>query len=308
MLNVSAGSSEGAVGVADGALRAGGFEFARINTSDPSLPVPLNPTGLSGAAANAARDDPGPICWQDGVDGADPEDTIVDDGCKAHILALGAPGGATQSSHSVNGSAQTIWGNGAINAVANPGMADYDLECGKCHDPHGNGNYRILRSVPSGSGGAGYAIPDTYPKNEDAGDYTTSDYFNMTFPAAIPGDSYMTSNILKDTASWCAQCHTRYLATRNDPVAANASRVDSGDAIFKFRHTSSGVSISSSTGLPSNTDRACITCHSTHGSNAVAGTESGAVPDPAGGAGTGAADSKLLKMNYRGMCQKCHNK
>jgi predicted CXXCH cytochrome family protein len=297
ILNVSAGTSEG-TGAGAGALRAGGFEFARINTADPSLPIPRFPAGSTSSADN---DNGVSVCYADGID--QDGDGVADDGCRPHINALAAPGGATQSSHSVDGSLQTIWGNGAISGVANPGLAGYDLECGKCHDPHGNGNYRILRTIPDGSGGAGYAIPDTYPKDEDAGDYATTNYFDMTFT----GDE-ATDEILKDTAAWCAQCHTRYLATRRDPAgAAYQSRVDSGDAIFTFRHTSSGQSYSSS-GVASNVNRACITCHATHGSNAIAGTDSGAVPDPAGVAGTGAANSKLLKMNYRGMCQKCHNK
>src|ERR1035437_10989133 len=42
----------------------------------------------------------------------------------------------------------TIWGNGAISAtVGDPlaaGKTGVTLECGSCHDPHGNGNYRLL--------------------------------------------------------------------------------------------------------------------------------------------------------------------
>jgi predicted CXXCH cytochrome family protein len=285
VLNVMAGSNE-----ADGgALRAGGFETARINTVDSTLPITTVGTAESGAQC------------RNGID--DDADTVVDDGCPVTVGALAAVDSEpTQSRHTIDASAQTIWGNGPVNAVSNPGLAGYSLSCGECHDPHGNGNYRILRSVPSGSGGAGYTIPDTYPKDEDAGHYTTSNYFNMTFTG-----STTTDNILKDTSAWCAQCHTRYLAARRAALPADASRVDSGDAIFGFRHTSSGVSYSATTGLPSNVNRACITCHATHGSNATVGTYSGAVPLPNGFAGTGAADSRLLKMDNRGICQKCHN-
>jgi cytochrome c553 len=270
VLNVFDGTND-----ADGGgLRSGGFENARIRTDDPSLPTP----------------------------GATPATTLT-------IGVLDAPGEITRSSHSVDGSPQTIWGNGAITGASNPGMAGYDLECGSCHDPHGNGNYRILRSIPSGSAAPtpGYAIPDTYPKSQAS--YSTSNYFNMTFTGSASSD-----NILKDTSAWCSQCHTRYLASRRAPTGpADQSRVDSGDPIFKFRHTSSGVSYSSTTGAASNVTRACITCHAAHGSNATAGDYSGSVPLPGvtpaapPPAGTNTADSRLLKMNTRGMCQKCHN-
>jgi len=282
VLNVMDGTNE----ADNGALRAGGFETARINTVDPTLPISRVGTAESGAQC------------RNGID--DDADGVVDDGCPPTIGALAAGSGEpTQSKHSIDSSAQTIWGNGAINAVANPGLAGYDLSCGKCHDPHGNGNYRILRTVPEGSGGAGYAVPDTYPKV-----YTTGNYFDMTFTG-----STTTDNILKDTSAWCSQCHTRYLAARRAALPADASREDSGDAVFKFRHTSAGWGNSSATPpVASNNNRACITCHAVHGSNATAGTYSGAVPLPNGFAGTGAADSRLLKMDNRGMCQKCHNK
>jgi hypothetical protein len=284
VLNVTAGTDEST----GGALRSGGFGYARINTTDPTVRV---------RAVDAAET--GGQCWN-GVD--DDGDTVADDGCPTTITALAAPGGLTQSSHSVDGSAQTIWGNGPISAVVDPGQTDYELTCTSCHDPHGNDKYRILKEEPNGSGGDGHAIPDTYPKNEDAANnYDTSDYFDMTFS----GD-YATDEILKDTSAWCAQCHTRYLATRRDPDPASASREDSGDAIFEFRHTSSGEGWNSSGTTLSNNNRACITCHAAHGSNATAGTYSGAVPLPDGFAGTGSSDNRLLKMNSRGICQKCH--
>ena len=281
VLNVVAGTNE----ANGGALRAGGFETARINTADSTLPISTVGTAESGAQC------------RNGID--DDADGVVDDGCPPTIGVLAAPGQSTQSSHSVDGSLQTVWGNGAISGASNPGLAAYSLSCGECHDPHGNGNYRILRTVPSGSGGAGYAIPDqTDPKI-----YTTSNYFNMTFTG-----STATDNILKDTSAWCAQCHSRYLAARRAPLPADASRVDSGDAIFRFRHTSAGWGNSSAVPpVTSNNNRACITCHAVHGSNATAGTYSGSVPLPNGVAVPSAADSRLLKMNNRGICQKCHN-
>ena len=289
VLNVMAGTNEADTG----ALRAGGFETARINTADQTLPISTVGTAESGAQC------------RNGID--DDADTVVDDGCPVTIGALAVLAAEpTQSKHSTDASAQTIWGNGPISAVSNPGLAGYSLSCGECHDPHGNGNYRILRSVPSGSGGAGYAIPDTYPKV-----YTTSNYFNMTFTG-----STSTDNILKDTSAWCAQCHTRYLAARRAALPADASRVDSGDAIYTFRHTSAGWGNSSAIPpVASFNNRACITCHATHGSNALmpggaTGTTYSSTVEWPNGSLTNPTDlerASMLKMDNRGMCRKCHS-
>src|SRR3990172_2644610 len=197
-------------------LRAGGFDTARIDTTDPvnRLDPPYPPSTIG-------------------------------------VLAVPE---AVNSHHSVDGTAGTMWGNGAIPTV---GVGpSYTLECSSCHDPHGNGNYRILRDVPQGSGGAGYTIPDTYPKT-----YTTTDYFNMYFggvapanpmtepPGAVAGES-----ILVDTSAWCAQCDTRYLAeagtTTSGKPASEGNRVNSTDAVYTFRHTSSGYGYSSYGGAP----------------------------------------------------------
>lgn len=45
----------------------------------------------------------------------------------------------------------TLWGNGAVNSGAGPTVS---LECTDCHNPHGNGSYRILNTVPAPTGAA----------------------------------------------------------------------------------------------------------------------------------------------------------
>ena len=281
-------------------LRAGGFDFARINTTDPTGSSPRPTVGAGTPTATAVP---------------------------AAIGVLGTPQ-AVNSRHLIDGTAGTLWGNGAIgSAGVGPSLT---LECTSCHDPHGNGNYRILRTIPTGSGGAGYAIPDTYPKT-----YTAANYFNMYFggvapanpmtepPGAVPGVS-----ILYDTSNWCSQCHTRYLAESgtSNPLNPNpkpnseGSRVDSGDAIYTFRHTSKGYGFSSFGGSPGfkYSNRACITCHATHGSNAsmpggaTGTTYSSTVPWPGGNVTPtpipgDAQRASMLKMDNRGMCRKCHN-
>jgi predicted CXXCH cytochrome family protein len=263
-------------------LRAGGFDTARINTTDPTASV-----------ANTT-----------------PPPTTVP------VIGVLATPETVNSRHTLE-TLTTLWGNGAIGTVgAGP---SYTLECTSCHDPHGNGNYRILRTIPTGSGGAGYTIPDTYPKTPT--DYTVDNYGKMQFgalPANLPAGSTPApgASILVDTSAWCAQCHTRYLAARRAALPADASRVDSGDVIYTFRHTSAGWGNSSAIPpVASFNNRACITCHATHGSNAqmpggaTGTTYSSTVPWPDGSLvnPNDTQRASMLKMDNRGMCRKCHS-
>ena len=192
------------------------------------------------------------------------------------VRASGAP---VTSTHSIDESEQTAWGNGPISGETNYGAA-ISLTCGSCHDPHGNGNYRILKPIPDESGAAkpGVTIVDTSTKA-----YTTANYWRVedeNAPAFI-------ANI----AAWCATCHTRYLAS------ANSGHTNSGDAVYAYRHRSDQTSQGSAN---------CIQCHVAHGSNASMGTYSGGVDNPDGTAAAG--DSRLLRIDNRGVCQMCHNK
>ncbi len=263
-------------GSTDVGLRAGGFEEARIDTTDPSTRGNPNGDGSRTIGVLATTE------------------TVV-------------------SNHAIDGTAGTNWGNGALNSGAGPSAT---LDCGSCHNPHGNGNYRILREVPTGSDGPGYAIPDTYPKA--AADYATADYLNMYFGGVSPDSPIVDDrtpgvSILMDTSAWCSQCHTRYLAEHYADDDADGSRVDTGDAIFTWRHTSSGYGYSSYGGSPGFkfNNRACITCHASHGSNAqMPGEDSSTVEWPDGSTVNPANDlerASLLKMDNRGICLKCHN-
>ncbi len=62
-------------------------------------------------------------------------------------------GQVVTSKHDV-GVAGTAWGGGATGT----GTA-ITLECGSCHDPHGNGNYRILRPIPNDAAGITFPSP-----------------------------------------------------------------------------------------------------------------------------------------------------
>jgi predicted CXXCH cytochrome family protein len=221
-----------------GALRGGGFEYALIDSANPSG----QQTGYSNPNG---------------------------------VVPVRSSGAAVNSSHSVDLSSQTAWGNGPIDAEVDYGIA-VSLRCGSCHDPHGNGDYRALRPIPRESGaGSGVAIPDTATKV-----YTTDNYWKVEDPNA-PG-------FIAEISAWCATCHTRYLSS--------TSYADSGDAVFSKRHRTDQTSQGSAN---------CIQCHVAHGSNAAAGEAS------AGGVHSlegvpAAADGFLLRIDNRGVCQMCH--
>jgi predicted CXXCH cytochrome family protein len=182
------------------------------------------------------------------------------------------------STHSVNESSQKAWGNGPISAGVSYGTS-MPLTCGSCHDPHGNGDYRILRPIPVESGAEKEV---TIPDGETHA-YTTENYWEV--------DDENDPSFIIDASSWCATCHTRYLA------GSKSARTNSGDAVYTYRHRTNFASQGSPT---------CVQCHVAHGSNASMGSYSSAVPFPDGSAG--GSDSRLLRIDNRGVCQMCHNK
>jgi len=182
---------------------------------------------------------------------------------------------STTSTHSTDASSQMAWGGGAISVAADYGTS-MALTCVNCHNPHGNGQYRLLRRQPAGAyngGGAGsdISVPDEASKTYTIS-YTEGRYRDTSYAPA-------------ELSSWCGQCHSRYEA------GPDAGHTDSGDAIYKFRHDSA-------------VGQGCPTCHVAHGSNAVMSALAGAsFPHPDGAAGAG---SRLLHVDNRGVCIQCH--
>jgi len=251
-----------------GALRGGGFETAMIGASQASKEMYVNGTRLS--ARNQT------------------------------IPALSAPAAAT-SSHL--GGPNTMWGNGAISATDNPGKvtdASTKLECGSCHDPHGNNQYRILKPIPVGSGATtGITIQDTVNKV-----YTTTNYWkpddhnyaggtevlgNTTAKAtaALGGPTAVISNI----SAWCSTCHTRLFA------GSGAWNKNTGDATYTYMHRSNSGAEKSPN---------CLTCHVSHGSNASmqgdVNTQYSKTDVKFPNGTVSGADSFLLRVDNRGTC------
>jgi predicted CXXCH cytochrome family protein len=204
----------------------------------------------------------------------------------------------TTSKHNVD-AAGTAWGIGNISAASNPGTS-ITLTCASCHDPHGNGRYRILKPTPDNAyTGAYTGITPSQPfmSNVNIGDvstyvYTTTDYWHPEDANSTGATSYI-GNI----SAWCASCHTRYLA------GSSSATTSSGDAIFTYRHTTTGNSFAGN----ASTSPTCVQCHVSHGSNAAMGSNSQSVPLPGAAVGRG-PDSSLLRIDNRGICEKCHQK
>lgn len=175
----------------------------------------------------------------------------------------------------------TMWGNGDISGTKNTGQASVSMSCGTCHDPHGNKHYRLLRGIPNESGASAEVnIADPTTKT-----YTTSNYWNVDYSEAPA--------VATNISAWCSTCHTRYLADETE------ADTDSGDAVFKYRH----LTDTGSAGTP-----ICIQCHVAHGSNATASRAASFAELPGGteSATANANDSRLLRLNSRGVCQMCH--
>jgi predicted CXXCH cytochrome family protein len=107
-----------------GALRGGGFVQARINSSDPTR---VSYPRLSNGSPVASFSSLVPVA----AAGAPVT--------SAHMKFADATGVVSQG---------RVWGNGPL-GTAGAGAAPVSLSCGSCHNPHGNGQYRILNPVPA---------------------------------------------------------------------------------------------------------------------------------------------------------------
>jgi predicted CXXCH cytochrome family protein len=292
--DVADGTQYGAIdrsGGIVGALRSGGFTQARIGSGSAvrlSFQVPVKGGGFTG------------------------------------LVPVATTGTTVTSRHmNLDGTAfgpGVAWGNGPIDAVVNPGPS-VSISCTTCHNPHGNGRYRILNPVPApvASTGSTFVAPTSAANVTDAApvpsgqtrNYTnppvqyisqlagsTPDYWryctpwnNCTGPNrgdkpnGLPSAPFRTQ-----MTAWCVTCHTRYMAGGG---SATYDGGPSGDAIFAFRHTTTIVP-------------ECTQCHVAHGSNAVmSGAYSNAFPYPGGTPVS--PSSRLLKLDNRGTCQMCHD-
>jgi predicted CXXCH cytochrome family protein len=220
------------------------------------------------------------------------------------------------------------WGNGpdTVNPYAGPMV---EVECATCHNPHGNGQYRILNPIPDpaetgvftfAGAATGATVTDAAaPADGDARNYTiiqtnggtgtltasqvaalslpstAGDYWRRKVPwngtsgTANDAPNGQSGTFYTEMSAWCLTCHTRYLSA--------GWSVQTSDPIYTYRHTANASS------------RNCVTCHVAHGSNAqMTGYNSANMATPGGTVQTApVGDSRLLKVDNRGTCQLCHD-
>ncbi len=180
------------------------------------------------------------------------------------------------------------WGNGPDSATAYAGP-EVDVECTTCHNPHGNGAYRILNPIPDPAATgtdvfvpAAAAAPVTdaadsgrrrqpqlhhHPderRHRDAhgepggGPRPAGDGGRLLAAQGSVERHRAARPTTRPTASpqpSTAEISTWCLTCHTRYLSAGWD-VETPDAIYKYRHTSNATS------------RNCITCHVAHGSNA----------------------------------------
>jgi len=305
-----------------GALRNGGFVEARIDSANPS-----RVTYMRNTTATSQR-------------------------TKVSVLASGLP--VTSAHIAFDGTAVgakgIAWGNisgtpgTTFDPASNPGGTVSGLTCASCHNPHGNGNYRILNPIPAphtetgdtfAAATTGIVVTDAALPPQDA-DGNFTDVRNYTViqamggtgtllasqVLALPGYTNLMGDYFHRTVPWDPEVDYTVPpptgVTANDAPNGLASafngQINQWCSQCHSRYlavttrpyeTDSGDAIF--TYRHSNTsNKPCTTCHVAHGTNAeMNGTFSQARTYPDGSAG--GTDSRLLKIDNRGTCQACHD-
>ena len=258
------------------------------------------------------------------------------------VLAAGV---TTTSKHLIDGvTAGTAYGNGTDASGAGKSLT---LECGSCHDPHGNGNYRVLRPIPVDSGYASHQIKAAIPAVVDnpatplvdetaaavpavmspaagikipdatAKVYTTANYW-LSGDSLVPVDATATLTGTPKAGDLAADGYINNIAnwcttchTRYLAVSGSYKTARAGTNLAgqDTNFTYQHRSDANYKGSAAN----CITCHVSHGSNATMTGAALTVANPGaaltafGDATTSSADSKLLRVDNRGTCAMCHN-
>jgi hypothetical protein len=299
------------------ALRSGGFVQARLNSTDTQrISYPRVGSTYTWFSSNVrVLTDPAPVT-------------------SAHI----AFAGTSVVSQGI------AWGNGGPNTGVGPTFA---TTCTTCHNPHGNGNYRILNPVPGDGSGPLVEMPAVnvtdaaLPTGVGAAgtrNYTIqwgrtlADVVDATYPGGGTGPTG--GDYWRDYLPWNG---VPTLQANGFPGPAPAGSVNGdrpmyvpgGSNLTSFRgqitawcsacHTRHDQVTGADVDTGDDVYRfrhdvgqsECTQCHVAHGSNAaMTGTFSAVAPypdAPGGAAAITSPSSRLLKIANRGTCQGCHD-
>ena len=241
-----------------GALRGGGFSFALIDSSNPARLI-SNGSFLG----------------------------------KVGVLAVAAKEPVT----STHGGTGTVWGNGP-DGTPGAGATSAMLTCTSCHNPHGNGQYRILQVLPgedwssATSGVTGWQAPLQAVEVHDVAN-PSGGVLNYT---VLPGA--LASSV---TAAGYGPTQGDYWRKRspwslNNGVKDNMQIGWNGTAPTNAA-ANSGVPVQNATGLMT---AWCISCHTRYSGLVDADFNSSAVvPQP----------DEIFKYRHLTMtygCEQCH--
>ena len=296
-----------------GALRSGGFIKARI-ASDSAYRLVSNTGGVSSGKIPVANT-PTPVT-------------------SAHI-AIGGTGLTAKD---------VVWGNGAL-GTPNAGVTlNNEMECTACHNPHGNGNYRILNDLPNAGApqaNAAVAVKVTdapwvqgktrnYSVIQVAGtrgtDSTYLLYADQVLAAraagtfngiagdytSLSGDYFRKSVPFNGGTAYDGPNGQPNTSTNYTDTTGFNVQMTNWCAQCHTRYMAASGSRSTYSGdatfayrHTTAKNRTCSTCHVAHGSNAAMQQYSASVPYPDNSVTVG--NSRLLKTDSRGICQLCHD-
>ncbi|MFQ5575740.1 MAG: cytochrome c3 family protein [Anaerolineae bacterium] len=192
-------------------------------------------------------------------------------------------GNAVTSSHDPSGATDLAWGNGVARG-STAALAAGNLTCASCHDPHGSANYRIIKATVNGNAVAVAQVDEGAAKDYDTEQWGTG---QSNVCAACHDDYHKTAvgqGSILDGASYTHRIDMGYSYGGNN----NPETVGMGGYTLPLAETGTNNTV------------ACQTCHLPHGTaSTMAGFASGAGP---------AADSALLRLDNRGVCEVCHQK
>jgi predicted CXXCH cytochrome family protein len=235
-----------------------GVAYAATSTTHAGTLDASGGTSVSLASVSGALRGGG---FQYALINTNPGAVLADSNRTIGVLSAGA---ATTSSHSVDGTPVTMWGAGAL-GTPGVGTANVDLTCASCHDPHGNGQYRILKPLPDDAttGTAAVKIIDATAGTSMV--YTTTNYGVLGEMAADPntplnpdGSSLQydtaaktyTGTFLEASSRWCATCHTRYMSYAGSAGNKSFTAAGTVDSVYKYRHAVRDIVDPATNGAP----------------------------------------------------------
>ncbi len=305
-----------------GALRGGGFVHSSIDTSSPARLSYQSSHGTSFVAHIS------PLTNTAGTQ-------------LASATTTSTHGGVAGSTSWGSG---TVWGNGAQGS-GTTGATGVVLDCASCHNPHGNGEYRILQTSPGGDFGTtgGFAVTNSAGVAvTDVGDASTTKNYTILPGAqatdvitagytATTGDYWRRTYDPTGTQPWYTLTGTGPYTTLSsdpmnsgwnpstDPVPTNAKGAMTAWCVqchtrYNGYSTAGTTSLVAATPVDDTfmykhgtTRVGCEQCHVSHGSNAVMTGPATGIENPGQTGSVSSTDSRLLKVDNLGTCQLCHD-